>query len=80
MNSTINWDGSVSPCCFDKDAEYAFGNIFDNRTTFSDIWRNQKYMKFRKTVMKNRKAIGMCTNCTEGMEEPYARIVEIDDL
>jgi radical SAM protein with 4Fe4S-binding SPASM domain len=80
MNSTINWDGSVSPCCFDKDAEYAFGNIFDNRTTFSDIWRNQKYMKFRKAVMKNRKAIGMCTNCTEGMEEPYARIVEIDDL
>lgn len=80
MNSTINWDGSVSPCCFDKDAEYAFDNIFDNQATFSDIWRNQKYMKFRKAVMKNRKSIEMCTNCTEGMKEPYARIVEIDDF
>lgn len=80
MNSTINWDGSVCPCCFDKDADYTFGNIFDNKAAFSDIWRNQKYMKFRKSVMENRKDIAMCNNCTEGMKEPYARIVEIDDL
>jgi radical SAM protein with 4Fe4S-binding SPASM domain len=80
MNSTINWDGSVSPCCFDKDADNAFGNIFDNNASFSDIWRNQKYMKFRKAVMKDRKTIDICNNCTEGMKEPYARIVEIDDL
>jgi len=80
MNSTINWDGSVSPCCFDKDAEYASGNIFDNASTFNDIWRNQKYMGFRKAVMKNRKGIDMCSNCSEGMEQPYVRIVELDDL
>ena len=80
LNSTINWDGTVSPCCFDKDAKYAFGNIFDKHTTFNDIWRNQKYIAFRRSVMKNRKSIPMCGNCTEGMKEPYVRIVEIDDL
>jgi radical SAM protein with 4Fe4S-binding SPASM domain len=80
MNSTINWDGSVSPCCFDKDADYAFGNIFDNGAAFNDIWRNQNYMNFRKKVMKNRKNIDMCSNCTEGMKQPYVRIVELDDL
>jgi len=80
MNSTINWDGSVSPCCFDKDAEHAFANIFENGDTFTETWRNKKYMKFRKAVMTNRKGIDMCSNCTEGMKEPYTKIVEIDDL
>jgi radical SAM protein with 4Fe4S-binding SPASM domain len=80
LNSTINWDGSVSPCCFDKDADYAFDNIFQNGTTFTQTWKNKKYNGFRKSVMTNRKGIDMCGNCTEGLEQPYTRIVELDDL
>jgi radical SAM protein with 4Fe4S-binding SPASM domain len=80
MNSTINWDGSVSPCCFDKDADYAFANIFKNSDTFKTTWPNEKYMQFRKAVMTNRKEIDMCSNCTEGMKEPYAKIIELNDL
>lgn len=37
LNSTINWDGSVAPCCFDKDAEHAFANIFREPTNFTQV-------------------------------------------
>jgi radical SAM protein with 4Fe4S-binding SPASM domain len=61
----ITWDGIVSPCCFDKDAKYKFGNIFVEK--FKDIWTNNKYTNFRKAIIKNRKGIDICTNCTEGL-------------
>jgi radical SAM protein with 4Fe4S-binding SPASM domain len=80
LNSTINWDGSVSPCCFDKDAEYAFGNLFHENSSFTTVWKNNKYHRFRKEVMRNRAANAMCTNCTEGLPEPYTNIIEINDL
>jgi MoaA/NifB/PqqE/SkfB family radical SAM enzyme len=80
LNSTVNWDGSVSPCCFDKDAEHAFANIFGENNSFKTTWKNIAYMRFRKRVMTKRKAIFMCNNCTEGLPEPYIKIIEISDL
>ncbi len=80
MNSTVNWDGSVSPCCFDKDADHAFANIFTDGVSFRETWTNNKYMNFRRSVLKNRKAIDMCRNCTEGLKEPYARVVNLDEV
>ena len=80
LNPAINWDGSVSPCCFDKDADHTFGNIFEPGARFGNIWKNSKYRSFRKQVMTNRKSIAMCTNCTEGLPEPYTRIIETSDL
>ncbi len=79
LNSTVNWDGSVSPCCFDKDADYAMEFLFDKSVSFKDVFKNGKYTAFRRQILTNRKAIEMCRNCTEGMEQPYARIVEIHD-
>lgn len=63
--SVITWDGRVVPCCFDKDADYDMGLL--NGRTFDEIWRSKKYTKFRQAVLNNRRGIGMCTNCTEGM-------------
>ena len=80
LNSTVNWDGSVSPCCFDKDAEHAFANIFNNNTSFSATWKNKAYMSFRKQVMSRRKDIRICNNCTEGLKEPYVKIIEVEDI
>lgn len=80
LNSTINWDGSVAPCCFDKDAENAFANIFRDDVSFKKVWKNGKYSAFRKHVMDDRKSIEMCTNCTEGLKVPYIKIVELEDL
>ncbi len=64
--SVITWDGIVVPCCFDKDANYKLGNITQNN--FSEIWNNKNYNKFRQGVLKDRAAIPICTNCTEGLK------------
>ncbi|MEN9444330.1 MAG: hypothetical protein RIS47_1220, partial [Bacteroidota bacterium] len=37
-NPAVTWDGTVMPCCFDKDANYAYGNI--NFQNFRAIWQN----------------------------------------
>jgi radical SAM protein with 4Fe4S-binding SPASM domain len=60
----ITWDGKVVPCCFDKDATYRLGDI-QNRN-FSSIWKGKAYGEFRKLILKGRKHIEICKNCTEG--------------
>ncbi len=78
LNGAVNWDGTVSPCCFDKDADHILGDLA--KSDYREIWTAKKYRNFRRAVMTNRAAIPMCSNCTEGMEQPYARIVELNDL
>lgn len=77
LNTTINWDGSVTPCCFDKDAEHSFANYFNSNMPFKSIWKSTAYQDFCKQVLMNRKSIEMCCNCNEGLPEPYAKIVEV---
>ena len=60
----ITWDGLVVPCCFDKDADYIMGDL--KKQSFKQIWFGDKYVDFRKSVIKSRSEIGMCTNCSEG--------------
>jgi len=80
LNSTVNWDGTVVPCCFDVDSDYIFDTLFENGKKFSQVWKNAEYQRFRQKVINNRSAIEMCSNCTEGMPQPYARIIELDDV
>jgi len=60
----ITWDGKVVPCCFDKDAHFALGNL--NDSSFSEIWSGEKYREFRNSLLRSRKEIEICKNCTEG--------------
>ncbi len=60
----ITWDGLVVPCCFDKDAEYRLGDL--KKYTFKEIWQNEAYKNFRKSLTNARAEIEMCKNCTEG--------------
>ena len=60
----ITWDGLVVPCCFDKDAEYVMGDL--KKHSFHQIWNGEKYMSFRKALLKGRSEIDMCKNCSEG--------------
>ncbi len=63
-SAVITWDGNVLPCCFDKDGQYVMGNVTE--TSFEDIWYGDTYQNFRKTLLKGRKEIDICRNCSEG--------------
>ena len=60
----ITWDGLVVPCCFDKDAQHQLGDL--KGKPFKEIWNNDKYAGFRKSIMQSRKNIDICANCSEG--------------
>lgn len=66
QSSVITWDGAVVPCCFDKDAQHAFGTI--TQQSFTDVWQSNKYQHFRAAILNGRKNIDICKNCTEGIQ------------
>ncbi len=61
----MTWDGNIVPCCFDKDASYKMGSLADS--SFKEIWTNADYKAFRSKIVKARKEIDICQNCTEGL-------------
>ena len=61
----VEVDGSVPPCCFDGLGKYTIGNAFNQ--SMKEIWKNKKYNEFRRRVLKGRKDIDICRNCTEGV-------------
>lgn len=61
----ITWDGTVVPCCFDKDAEYPMGSL--QETSFSTLWKTASYRNFRQSLVQSRSQIEMCKNCSEGV-------------
>lgn len=60
----ITWDGKVVPCCFDKDGTYQLGGL--NNHPFKAIWKGEEYNRFRRLILKSRKNIDICQNCSEG--------------
>jgi radical SAM protein with 4Fe4S-binding SPASM domain len=63
--NVITWDGLVVPCCFDKDAMHRLGNL--RMQSFKEVWHNDNYKQFRSELMKSRKNIDICANCSEGL-------------
>ncbi|MDH7514415.1 MAG: radical SAM protein [Bacteroidota bacterium] len=64
-HGVITWDGTAVPCCFDKDAAFPLGTVTGN--SYWAVWSSAPYMEFRNAVLRNRRSITMCTNCTEGL-------------
>jgi radical SAM protein with 4Fe4S-binding SPASM domain len=62
----VTWDGRVVPCCFDKDASHQMGDL--RKHSLKEVWWNSEYAAFRRQVLKGRKEVEMCRNCTEGLE------------
>ncbi len=62
--AVITWDGLVVPCCFDKDARHQMGDL--KKSGFEQVWKNAGYRNFRSSVLRSRKEIGICSNCSEG--------------
>lgn len=65
-SAVITWDGNVVPCCFDKDATHTMGST--QFEPFSHIWFGKPYQDFRTQLMKGRKEIDICKNCSEGTQ------------
>ncbi len=61
----ITWDGKVVPCCFDKDATHRLGDL-QQTGSFREIWGSPVYNHFRQAVLRSRKDIEICSNCSEG--------------
>jgi radical SAM protein with 4Fe4S-binding SPASM domain len=64
QSCVITWDGKVVPCCFDKDATHRLGDL--SNMSFRDVWLSREYDDFRRSILKSRKEIDICRNCTEG--------------
>jgi radical SAM protein with 4Fe4S-binding SPASM domain len=63
-SGVITWDGKVVPCCFDKDAKHQLGDL--THQSFDDIWKGKAYQQFRTSLLRSRKEIDICANCSEG--------------
>lgn len=62
----ITWNGTVVPCCFDKDAQHQLGSLHEQ--SFRELWQNKNYQHFRRQVLQSRKNIDICANCSEGVK------------
>ena len=76
-STVINWDGAVSPCCFDKDVHYGLGDAL-NESDFDQIWTGQKYTDFRNAILKDRKSVPICNNCSEGVKGMFYDIEKVE--
>lgn len=65
-SNVMTWDGKIVPCCFDKDAEHVMGDMKEN--SMKEIWEGKNYQAFRQELMKSRKNIDICANCSEGLK------------
>lgn len=62
----VTWDGRLLPCCFDKNADHAFGKL--GEVPFPEVWHNERAEAFRRRVFQARESIDICRNCSEGIQ------------
>lgn len=64
-NPVLTWDGTMVPCCFDKDATHNLGNVHESG--MKAIWKGNLRQAFAQKLKKGRSGIDICNNCTEGV-------------
>jgi radical SAM protein with 4Fe4S-binding SPASM domain len=75
-STMIDWNGTVVPCCFDKDEEFPLGNALTE--DFGDIWRGAAYNTVRATLIRKGRVSEMCRNCTEGLKSYYVPLTKLE--
>lgn len=60
-SAVITSTGEIVACCYDKDANFKFGNIQNEK--LSKIWKNADYLKFRNKILTSKSEIEMCKDC-----------------
>lgn len=57
----IHSDGTVVPCCLDKEAKIPLGNIFE--TELQEIVKSEKYQRIKTGFENGRKVEELCQKC-----------------
>ena len=57
----INWDGSLLPCCFDCENYFDLGNVL--KTSFKDVWNNERFISLRKKLLMDKCSMPICSKC-----------------
>ena len=65
----VSREGTIVPCCFDKELQYSVGNVVNNSAL--KIWKSKEFAGFRKNILLNREKTPICRNCTEGLRIKY---------
>ncbi len=60
----VGWEGTVVPCCYDKDGNFAFGNMTGQ--ALATIWQGPTAQRFRRAILRSKYTIPICHNCPEG--------------
>ncbi len=63
-SAVITWDGQITQCCYDKDAEYAYANL--RNISFNEAWNNKQNRNFKQAILSDKASFKMCHNCPEG--------------
>lgn len=67
FSTTIDWDGTVVPCCFDRDEQHAMGNVLHQ--DFRSIWLGGRYQTMRSVLLRQGRILEICRNCGEGLRK-----------
>jgi len=59
----VNWDGQVTPCCYDPDGEYELGNAVEGIAT---VWNGERLQAFRR-AMKSSFRPAICQKCSASL-------------
>ncbi|MHC1736925.1 MAG: radical SAM/SPASM domain-containing protein [Ignavibacteriaceae bacterium] len=65
-SAVVTWDGYLAACCFDKDAEFSTKKLTER--DFISLFKSDVLQGLRGQILKNRKAVDICRNCSEGMK------------
>lgn len=65
-SSVVTQEGTVVPCCFDKDAEHHLGHL--DKSTISEIWKNELSNQLGQSILEDRTQNEICKNCSEGVK------------
>lgn len=63
MGAVVDVDGNLRPCCYDKEGQHIYGNIYNK--PLQECWFSEEANRFRKMVLHHRNQIAICSNCTE---------------
>jgi len=70
-STTINWDGTVVPCCRDPHGKHVFGNAFER--PLRQIWNDEPIKKFRRSIISEQGRVDICQLCSGYGVPPLGR-------